>query len=87
MKHCMIYLSMKQQVNYINMNATEAREKAIWRNIKGAIRKTITENVEDGLFSATIEEKLMDMETQYNLQLLGYRIFFQKDKNQYIIKW
>lgn len=69
------------------MTAIEARDKAIWRNIKGGIRKAITENVEDGLFSATIEERFMDMETNHNLQLLGYRIFFQKDKNIYIIKW
>lgn len=69
------------------MTATEAREKAIWRNIKGAIRRTITENVEDGLFSATIEERLMDMETHHNLQLLGYSIFLQRDIHTYIIKW
>lgn len=69
------------------MTAIEAREKAIWRNIKGAIRRTITENVEDGLFSATIEEKLMDMETLHNLQLLGYSTFLQRDIRMYIIKW
>lgn len=69
------------------MTATEAREKAIWRNIKGVIRRTIAENVDEGLFSATFEEKFMDMETHHNLQLLGYSIFFQKDKNLYIVKW
>lgn len=69
------------------MTATEARDKAIWRNIKGAIRRTITENVEDGLFSATIEERLMDMETLHNLQLLGYSTFLQRDTRMYIIKW
>lgn len=69
------------------MTATEAREKAIWRNIKGAIRRTITENVEEGLFSATIEERLVDMETLHNLQLLGYSTFLQRDTHMYIIKW
>lgn len=69
------------------MNATEAREKTIWRNIKGTIRRAIAENVDEGLFSATVEERFMDMETNHNLQLLGYRIFFQKGKNMYIIKW
>jgi hypothetical protein len=69
------------------MTAAEARNKSIWRNIKGAIRKAITENVEDGLFSATIEEKLMDMETLHNLQLLGYSTFLQRDIHTYIIKW
>lgn len=69
------------------MTAQEAREKAIWRNIKGAIRRAIIENVEDGLFSATIEERLMDMETHHNLQLLGYSIYLQRDTHTYIIKW
>ena len=69
------------------MTAAEARDKAIWRNIKGAIRRAITENVEAGLFSATIEEKFMDMETGHNLQLLGYSIFLQRDTHMYIIKW
>lgn len=69
------------------MTAAEARDRAIWRNIKGAIRRTITENAEEGLFSATIEERLMDMETQYNLQNLGYKIFHNKQNNTYIIKW
>lgn len=69
------------------MTAAEAREKAIWRNIKGAIRRTITENAEEGLFSATIEERLMDMETLHNLQLLGYNTFLQRDTRMYIIKW
>lgn len=69
------------------MTATEARDKAIWRNIKGAIRRAIVENVDEGLFGATIEEKFMDMETQYNLQNLGYKIFHNKQNNTYIIKW
>ena len=69
------------------MTATEAREKAIWRNIKGAIRRIITDNVEEGLFSATIEEKLIDMETHHNLQLLGYSVYLQRDTRMYIIKW
>lgn len=69
------------------MTAVEAREKTIWRNIKGAIRRTITENVEDGLFSATIEERLMDIETLHNLQLLGYSTFLLRDIHMYIIKW
>jgi len=78
---------MKQQVNYINMTATEAREKAIWRNIKGVIRRAIAENVDEGLFSATVEERFMDMETHHNLQLLGYSIYLQRDTHMYIIKW
>lgn len=69
------------------MTAAEARDRAIWRNIKGAIRRTITENAEEGLFSATIEERLMDMETLHNLQLLGYSTFLQRDTHMYIIKW
>lgn len=69
------------------MTATEARDKAIWRNIKGAIRRAIAENVDEGLFSATIEERLMDMETLHNLQLLGYSTFLQRDTHMYIIKW
>lgn len=69
------------------MTAEEARAKSLWRNIKGAIRRTITENVEDGLRQATIEEKLMDMETRYNLQKLGYKIFHNKQDNMYIIEW
>lgn len=69
------------------MTAAEARDKAIWRNIKGAIRRAITENAEEGLFSATIEERLMDMETLHNLQLLGYSTFLQRDTHMYIIKW
>lgn len=69
------------------MTAEEARAKSLWRNIKGAIRRTITENVEDGLRQATIEEKLMDMETRYNLQKLGYKIFYNKQDNMYIIEW
>lgn len=67
------------------MTASEARNKAIWRNVKGAIRRAIIENVEDGLFSATIEEKFMDIETLHNLQLLGYSTF--RDTHTYIIKW
>lgn len=69
------------------MTAAEARDRAIWRNIKGAIRRTITENAEEGLFSATIEERLMDIETLHNLQLLGYSTFLQRDTHMYIIKW
>lgn len=69
------------------MTATEAKNKAIWRNIKGAIRKAITENVEDGLRRATIEEKFIDMETRYHLQKLGYKIFHNKHDNTYIIEW
>ena len=69
------------------MTAEEARDRAIWRNIKGAIRRTITENAEEGLFSATIEERLMDIETLHNLQLLGYSTFLQRDTHMYIIKW
>lgn len=67
------------------MTAAEARDKSIWRNIKGVIRKAITENIEDGLFSATIEERFMDMETLHSLQLLGYKTF--RDTHTYIIKW
>lgn len=69
------------------MNATEAREKTIWRNIKGTIRRAIAENVDEGLFSATVEERFMDMETLHNLQLLGYSTFLQRDTRMYIIKW
>lgn len=69
------------------MTAAEARNKSLWRNIKGTVRNAIIENIEDGLFSATVEERFMDMETRYNLQQLGYSIFFQKDKNTYKIKW
>ncbi len=69
------------------MTAAEARNKSIWRNIKGAIRKAITENIEDGLFRVTVEEKFMDMETLHNLQLLGYSTFLQRDTHKYIITW
>lgn len=69
------------------MTAIEAREKTIWRNIKGTIRRAIAENVDEGLFSATVEERFMDMETLHNLQLLGYSTFLQRDTRMYIIKW
>ena len=69
------------------MTAAEARNKSTWNNIKGVIRRAITENIEDGLYQVTIEEKYMDIETQYDLQNLGYGIFFNKHDNTYIIKW